>query len=177
MLVWSGAAVGATAIPASPVVAEASLPAGAGATGRAAARALEQPLLDAINRVRRAHGLAPLRPFDALERAARSHSSAMARQGFFAHSSPDGASVRERIGRFVRSVREGGGIVGEVLLWRSPMPSPEEALRMWLQSPSHRAVLLDGRYRSAGVAAVFAGNAPGAFRGLDVTIVTVDLLG
>jgi uncharacterized protein YkwD len=45
---------------------------------------------------------------------------------------------------------------------------------MWLASPEHRANLMNPRWREIGVAAVHEAVAPGAFKGLDVTIVTTD---
>jgi uncharacterized protein YkwD len=146
-----------------------------GAARISAADGLERPLLELVNQARRQAGLDPLRPSATLARAANGHGRAMARHGFFSHDSRDGSSFRDRLTRLDRSLRD--GVVGEVLLWRSPAPTPAEALAMWLASPPHRAVLLDGRYRTIGIAAVSATGAPGVFRGLDVTIVAADLAG
>lgn len=148
-----------------------------GASSRiSSADSLERPLLALVNRLRRDAGLGTLRLSPALARAADAHGRAMGRHGFFGHDSLDGSSVRDRVSRWLRSLRS-GGIVGEVLLWRSPAPTPQEALSMWLHSPPHRAVLLDPRYRTIGLAAVTVRSAPGVYRGLDVTIVAADLAG
>jgi uncharacterized protein YkwD len=64
--------------------------------------------------------------------------------------------------------------VGENLLWRSPGVTPAQVVEMWLNSPAHREVLLDGDWREVGIAAVHVGNAPGTFHGQDVTIVAAD---
>ena len=48
------------------------------------------------------------------------------------------------------------------------------AIDMWMKSPPHRANLLNGRWREVGISAVHVTQAPGAYRGLDVTIVTAD---
>ena len=49
-----------------------------------------------------------------------------------------------------------------------------QALQLWLNSPEHRANLMNPRWREIGIAAVHATAAPGVFHGLDVTIVTTD---
>jgi uncharacterized protein YkwD len=139
-----------------------------------AADALERPLLALINQFRRQHGVPPLRLAPSLDRAADRHGRSMALHGYFSHDSLDGSSVRDRVSRTDRSLRY-VGLVGEVLLWRSPAPTPVEALAMWLQSPPHRAVLIDARYRMIGLGAVSASAASGVYGGLDVTIVAADL--
>jgi uncharacterized protein YkwD len=136
---------------------------------------LESNLLRLINGVRAERGLRSLRASNMLARAAAGHARAMARFGFFAHSSPDGSSPRDRIARVAPQLASRG--VGEVLLWRSPGPSPDLALSMWLASPPHRAVLLDPRLRLIGLVALDAHGAPGVFGGRDVTIVAADLSG
>jgi uncharacterized protein YkwD len=136
---------------------------------------LEDGVIGRINAARRDRGLTPLRPSAPLGLAAEAHARAMARLGFFAHVSRDGSSVRDRIQQFDSGAA--GRPVGEVLLWRAPAPTPEEALAMWLASPSHRAVLLDPQLRLIGIGAITASAAPGVFGGLDATIVTADLTG
>jgi uncharacterized protein YkwD len=135
---------------------------------------LEDGLLREINSLRADRGLGSLRASPGLARAAGAHARSMARLGFFAHVSPDGSSVRDRIARVAGLARNA---VGEVLLWRSPAPNSSEALAMWLGSPPHRAVLLDPGLRMIGLTALSAQSAPGVFGGLDVTIVAADLAG
>lgn len=141
---------------------------GTGATVRDA-NAIEAPLLGRINAARKARGLAPLRFSAALARAAEGHARSMGRRGFFGHSSADGTSPAARIRRYYS-----GSTVGETLLWRSPGLTAGEALRMWLQSPSHRAILLDRTFRHVGLAAVHADEAGGSFGGRPATIVVAD---
>ena len=136
---------------------------------------LEDGLLREINSLRADRGLGSLRASPGLARAAGAHARSMARLGFFAHVSPDGSSVRDRIARVEPGLARNA--VGEVLLWRSPAPNSSEALAMWLGSPPHRAVLLDPGLRMIGLTAVSAQSAPGVFGGLDVTIVAADLAG
>lgn len=149
--------------------------AGPGPVAARTDRSLESGLLRLINGARAERGLRPLRASTLLARTAVGHARAMARFGFFAHSSRDGSSPRDRIARVAPQLAARG--VGEVLLWRTPGPSPEQALSMWLASPPHRAVLLDRGLRRIGLVALDARSAPGVFGGLDVTIVAADLSG
>jgi uncharacterized protein YkwD len=135
---------------------------------------LESGVLVDINAFRRAHRLAPLKLNVRLTAAARSHTLQMAHDGYFAHDSADGSSFWRRIQAFYTSSPWRYWSVGENLLWSSPDVTPSSALKMWLASPEHRANLMNPRWREIGVAAVHEAAAPGAFKGLDVTIVTTD---
>jgi uncharacterized protein YkwD len=143
-------------------------------SGAHALTRLESGVLVDINAFRRAHGLAPLKLNVRLTAAARSHTLQMARDGYFAHDSADGSSFWRRIQTFYTSSPWHYWSVGENLLWSSPDVTPARALKMWLASPEHRANLMNPRWREIGVAAVHEAVAPGAFKGLDVTIVTTD---
>lgn len=139
-----------------------------------AANSIERPIVDRINTVRRAHGLGPLSVSFRLRQAADSHSLAMAQAGFFSHVSTDGTSFWRRIERYYPSAGYGSWAVGENLLWAAPSLTARRAIRMWMRSPGHRAVLLSRRWRQVGISAVRVAQAPGIFSGFDVTIVTAD---
>ena len=133
----------------------------AGSTALAASAA-ERALLDEVNRVRGAHGLHPLRSNGSLARAARSHTRTMLTRQQFAHG-----NTVARLRRF--GVR--GPLVGENLAWGSGRyASPASIVRMWLESPPHRANLLRRGFRRIGLAA-----GTGAFAGFSsATVVTAD---
>jgi uncharacterized protein YkwD len=135
---------------------------------------LESGVLAQINQVRAQHGLGPLRLSVKLSAAARAHSQQMAADGYFAHESADGSAFWKRVKQFYSSSPWGYWSVGENLLWSSPDISPSEALRLWMNSPEHRANILTARWREIGVSAVQASAAPGVYKGLDVTIVTTE---
>ncbi|MCC6223256.1 MAG: CAP domain-containing protein [Thermoleophilia bacterium] len=135
----------------------------------AAVDSLEPAVLAGINKARKARGLRPLRASGALARAATRHARSMAREGYFSHTSGDGTGPSARIRRFY-----GGSAVGETLLWRSPGVTAGQAVAMWLSSPAHRSILLAPGFTEVGLAAVRTAGAPGAFRGLDVTILVAD---
>jgi uncharacterized protein YkwD len=145
-----------------------------GARGVTAADSLERGMLAEVNALRTRHKLPTLRINVRLTAAADAHSLAMARKGFFTHESADGSAFSERVRGFYRDRGFGYWSVGENLLWSSPDVDAAGALRMWLASPSHRRNLLKREWREIGLSAVHVGSAPGFFKGLEVTIVTVD---
>jgi len=135
---------------------------------------LESGVLVDINAFRRAHQLTPLHLNARLSAAAREHTLQMARDGYFAHESADGAAFWKRIQQFYASGPWGYWSVGENLLWSAPDVSATKAMQMWLHSPEHRANLMNPRWREIGIAAVHQDTAPGIYKGMDVTIVTTD---
>ena len=129
-------------------------------------RASESGILNAMNQVRVAAGLRPLRFDGKLHAAARTHSADMIRRGYFGH----GAFSRRMSGFHVRA-----SVVGENLAWGTgPYSAAKTVVQEWLASPEHRANLLNGKWREIGVSAVHVESAPGAYHGLPVTIVTAD---
>jgi uncharacterized protein YkwD len=136
--------------------------------------ALERSVLAEVNALRRSRGLVPLRLSPQLSAAAQAHSATMARHGFFRHESADGSAFWQRVRRYYRAGGYGYWSVGENLLWSSPNVDARGALRMWLNSPSHRRTLLTAEWREIGLGAVHVAAAPGAFGGREVTILTAD---
>jgi uncharacterized protein YkwD len=136
--------------------------------------ALESGVLAEVNAVRHQHGLTALHLSRGLSAAARQHSVEMATRGYFSHSSANGSSFDRRIVRYYRISGRRFWSVGENLLWSSPDVDPAGALRMWLNSPEHRANLLAPRWREIGLSAVHVASAPGTYGGREVTIVTAD---
>jgi uncharacterized protein YkwD len=105
----------------------------------------ETSLLNSMNAVRQARGLAPVSVDFHLVRAARGHSVDMMRRGYFAHGSVAG-----------RAVRAGarGPLFGEDLAWSTGLTA-QWVIDQWLASPSHRAVLLRPGFRRVGIGIVF----------------------
>jgi uncharacterized protein YkwD len=133
------------------------------AFGTATARASTghwYPLFQAINRVRHAHGLRPVVPSPRLHRAARTHSADMLARGYFAHTSPTGSTLLDRI---VHSgfITIGAWQAGETLAWGTgTYGSPAGVINMWMHSPEHRAIVLSPAFRFVGI-----GRAQGTFLG------------
>lgn len=137
-----------------------------GTSARPAAAAIEASILDRINAVRRDHGLRPLHVAAGLRRAAASYVARLASAGLFTH----GSSPSARIHRFY-----GGSRVAEVIVWRSPGLTAEQAVAAWLGSPSHRSIILGAAYAEIGLGAKAVASAPGYYGGRRVTIVVADL--
>jgi uncharacterized protein YkwD len=165
------ACVVALAVATAPIAA--STPSAASREQKTMA-ALEVGLLQQLNAIRAAHGLASLRLNDALAAAADQHSREMGYDGYFDHNSADGTSFASRIAHFYPAGGHGEWSVGENLLWYSPSVGAGSVASFWMHSPEHRANILDPRWREVGIGAVHLSSAAGAYRHLAVTIVTAD---
>jgi uncharacterized protein YkwD len=100
----------------------------------------ERAIVRAINRARGHYGLHRLHAGHRLARVADAHSRSMLRADYFAHG-----SFASRVRRYSSFKR-----VGETLAWNSRCGA-RTFVRMWLRSPSHRAVLLSRGFRRVGV--------------------------
>jgi uncharacterized protein YkwD len=98
----------------------------------------------------------------------------MVQDGYFGHESADGSPFWKRIQSFYRSSPGRLWSVGENLVFSSPTIDARLALKLWLGSPEHRKNLMNPLWREIGVSAVHATSAPGAYQGMDVTVVTTD---
>ena len=122
-----------------------ALPAPATAAGRH--DRVERSVIRHINAVRHANGLASVRRWRALRRAAEEHSRDMARADFFDHPSSDGTPFDVRVRRYV-----GSRPIGETLAALSGGGQAARVVQMWMDSPPHRAILLEGTFRRIGLA-------------------------
>ena len=119
-----------------------------------------------VNAERKARGLQPLRANARLARAALLHARDMVARAYFSHTSASGASFVDRIARsgYMRGAR--AWTVGENLAWGSgPSGTPSEIVLAWMDSPGHRANILNGRFREIGSGAVLGVPAPGGMGG------------
>jgi uncharacterized protein YkwD len=122
--------------------------AGADATGGpASARTAAVLCLTAQARTR-AHRTA-LRMAAALKRSAALKVDSIERCGTFTHT-PCGTKMWAPMTR--TGYARGCYSVGENLAWADPGMTPRQIVQAWLDSPEHRANLLDARFRDTGVA-------------------------
>jgi uncharacterized protein YkwD len=83
-----------------------------------------------------------------MQKAATRHARDMVRNHFFAHQRPGGPDLRERLSR----AGWRGHAWGETIAYGcGSLGTPRSTLRMWLNSPPHRAILLSGAYRTGGL--------------------------
>jgi uncharacterized protein YkwD len=115
---------------------------------------VRQSLLAEVNALRADAGLGRLSPSRKLESVAEGHACDMAERGYFSHVSPDGLTFKNR-------VRSGGLISRSAVENIAITPGADAArvVRMWRESPSHRANLMRRDLREVGFSArVGAGN-------------------
>jgi uncharacterized protein YkwD len=107
-----------------------------------------------VNFYRSHHELPPLRWNAALARGAEAQARDMAEHGNFSHVGSDGARLGVRANRAgYRWWRIGENIAGG-------QAAPETAVDDWMQSPGHRANILEPAYRDAGVGHVLRNPDP-----------------
>jgi uncharacterized protein YkwD len=126
----------------------------------------ERAIVRAINRQRAKHGLSKLRSSRRLARAADYHSWEMLDADYFAHESRDGGPFDERVRRYVNP-----RAIGETLamLGGCGPKAARRVVRMWMNSPGHRAILLSSSYKRVGL-----GRRTGDLRGSRACVVTAD---
>lgn len=100
-------------------------------------------------------GAASLHLSEALNRAAEQKAQGMFARQYFSHVSPDGKDA----GDFVKAAHYASLRVGENLAVGN-FANDEALVQAWMESPGHRANILEPRYTEIGIAAV-----PGMFEG------------
>lgn len=118
---------------------------------------LRTKILEMVNEIRIEHDLTPLTYNALLEQSAQGYADRMADEGFFAHVSPDGDTLKDRISRvgyYNRSFSDDcfcvkGYALGENLA--RGQKTAKEAVDAWMKSPAHRDAILNGDYSELGV--------------------------
>ena len=105
----------------------------------AATAGAEREAIDALNDVRRANGVAPLRVSESLNRSSSEYARKMLRHDFFGH----GSSI-DVAGAF----RAAGETLAYHTGWNA---QPRRTVARWMNSPGHRAVLLSSRFHWVGM--------------------------
>jgi uncharacterized protein YkwD len=136
--------------------------------------ALDATIVHVVNSARADHHLAPLTASTHLAAAATYHSHEMLLDGYFSHDSASGSSAARRIAYFYPAAGYRTWRIGETLLWSAPTSAAASAVRSWLHSPEHRAILLSPAFQEIGVSALHATAAGGVFGGAALTLITAD---
>jgi len=106
-----------------------------------------------VNRLRGACG--PIGDDPRLTEAAQRHANDMLKNGLNGHIGSDGSSPQARIA----DAGYRGRYSGEVVFWGTgSAANPSVALDSWMQSPPHRAIILNCAYTAAGFATAWDGN-------------------
>lgn len=111
-------------------------------------------VLNLTNSFRQQNGLQPLSYSDRLSVAAQTYSQSMATQDFFAHAGLDGSTPQIR---GTSAGYEGG--IGENIA--AGYATPNDVVQAWINSPGHRANLLNPSYRDLGIGYYNLPNDPG----------------
>ncbi|HEY2646730.1 MAG TPA: CAP domain-containing protein [Candidatus Acidoferrales bacterium] len=104
-----------------------------------------QTLFESANRERIAHGLAPFKWSATLAVAARQHAQRMAARNTLSHQLPGEPGMAER-------ATQAGARFSSLAENVAEGPSAESLHRQWMNSPPHRANLLDPQLDSIGIA-------------------------
>jgi uncharacterized protein YkwD len=122
------------------------------AAGQAPAATVARAVRCLVNAQRAAHRLAPLRPSRPLRAAAEAHGADMVSHRFFAHVSPFSGAVTDRARRAGYLSGAHDWTLGEDIAWgEGSLSTPQSIVTAWMNSPGHRAVILDRHFRDIGV--------------------------
>ncbi len=110
----------------------------------------EKTLLDLINAERAKAGAGQIAYLPELEEVARSRSSDMAARNYFAHTTPDGLNVFDMLRWRNIAFAYAGEIISKSMNVEDDQTA-QVALQAFLSSSGHKAIMLDGRYKFAGV--------------------------
>lgn len=116
---------------------------------------LPEQVLSFVNDFRSRNGLSSLRLNSQLNAAAQGHSQNMASQDFFNHQGKDGSTFDQRI----RTVGYRFSTAAENIA--AGYTTPSTVVDGWINSPGHRANMLNPNVQEIGVGHVFLGTDPG----------------
>jgi hypothetical protein len=122
-------------------------------------------LVDLANEDREDNDLVPLTPNPILEEAAQRKAEHMAEEGYFAHESPDGVTPWDWFIEVGYQFTHAGENLAVNFV------DSEDVEEAWMNSPGHRANILNGSFTEVGIA-----TAKGEFEGRD-TIFVVQMFG
>ncbi|MFE8936301.1 sigma-70 family RNA polymerase sigma factor [Streptomyces sp. NPDC007872] len=106
---------------------------------------VEEQVIALVNAERAKEGCGPVTGNSLLARAAQGHSDDMATRDFFDHTNPDGAGPGER----VTATGYGWSTYGENIAMGQR--TAEQVMESWMNSPGHRANILNCSFKELGV--------------------------
>jgi uncharacterized protein YkwD len=112
-------------------------------------------VLTLINATRAANGCGPVAPNPQLTAAASRHARDVLVNGAVGHVGSDGSSIAQRV---TDAGYAKDATLGEVVFWATgPGGNPAAAVKWWMNSPGHRAIITDCGFTEAGFSAVSNG--------------------
>ncbi|RID90691.1 CAP domain-containing protein [Gemmobacter lutimaris] len=110
------------------------------------AAAAEARVLAQVNGLRAARGLGRLSPSSRLRQVAQAHACDNAARGSYSHTGSDGATLQTRLHRYGYAPRRAAENTGYGF-----ENDPDRLVAFWMNSPGHRANLLDPRVTEAAL--------------------------
>lgn len=117
---------------------------------------LEAQVLEAVNSIRQTHGCPALSLSPELSAAARQHSYDMAYNDFYSHSGSDGSDSA------VRAEQAGYNWLSVAEIIAVGPDTVDGVVQLWMNSPRHRADILDCEMRETGIGFVYLEDDPGS---------------
>lgn len=114
-------------------------------TPDASISAVEQEVVNLTNAERKKAGLAPFQTDSKLMDSARAKSTDMATKKYFSHTSPTYGSPFDQMKQFGITYKSAGENIA------SGQRSAEEVVKAWMDSPGHRANILNASFTHIGV--------------------------
>lgn len=114
--------------------------------------AFEQEVVKLTNAERTKAGLAPFKMDDQLMAAAREKSQDMQSKKYFSHTSPTFGSPFDRMKALGITYKSAGENIAQ------GQRTPQEVVKAWMDSPGHRANILNAQFTHIGVGYVANGN-------------------
>ncbi|MGW9302824.1 sigma-70 family RNA polymerase sigma factor [Streptomyces cyaneofuscatus] len=111
-------------------------------------------VLQIVNTERAKEGCGPVTSNDLLATAAQRHSADMASKDYFSHTSPDGTDPGDRI----TAAGYRWSTYGENIA--KGQRTPADVMQAWMDSPGHRANILNCSFKEMGIGKVDSGGGP-----------------
>lgn len=126
---------------------------------------LQKSIRCLVNRERAKRDIHNLKQNRLLQRSADWQAQDMFEHHYFAHERPLGPLFADRVTDFGYGDTSTNFEVGENIGWSSTaIATPEKMVKLWMESPPHREILLAKEYRDQAVSAMFVAQAlPGDF--------------
>ncbi|MBH8555205.1 CAP domain-containing protein [Nostocaceae cyanobacterium CENA357] len=105
----------------------------------------EEQVLQLTNQERAKNGLSALKANSELNYSADKYAELMAERNYFSHTGPDGSKPWDR----AKAVGFEAQTMGENIA--AGQKTPEEVVKAWMNSPGHRANILNPRFTQLGV--------------------------